>query len=272
MVAPSAIHTLQGKVAVVTGGTGGIGRGIALQLAARGAQVVINGRSADKAQAVLQEIRAMGGQACFATGDVRSRAGMQEVMEAALGQFGGVDIVVPNAGGNDDEARSPQVRGPFAGIDLERVTQFVGQALAAKMLVVQAAVPLMRSRGGGSVVFVTSEGGRSPTPGQTAIASFSGGLIAASKVMAKDLAKDRIRVNCVCVTVVRDTPSWDAVFGPGSTVSDMHRRQYEKIAARSPLGIASPSGIGGVVAFLASDDAAHLTGAAISPTGGLTMH
>ncbi|MFT4103268.1 MAG: SDR family oxidoreductase [Burkholderiaceae bacterium] len=111
------------------------------------------------------------------------------------------------------------------GIDLARVTAFAGQALAAKLLVVQAAVPAMQARGGGSVVFVTSEGDRSPTPGQTAIAALSGGLMAASKVMSKDLARDRIRVDCVCVTVVRDTPSWTAVFGADSTVSDMHRRQ-----------------------------------------------
>jgi len=263
---------LDGKVAIVTGGTGGIGAGVALQLAARGARVVINGRSEDKARQVLEAIRQLGGEACFAAGDVRSKADMQAVVATAVRQYGGVDIVVPNAGGNDDEARSPEVRGPFADIDLERVTHFVGQAVAAKLLVVQAAVPAMRERGGGSVVFVTSEGGRSPTPGQTAIATFSGGLIAGSKVLAKDLARDRIRVNCVCVTVVRDTPSWDAVFGPGSTVSDMHRKQYEKIAARSPLGLASPADIGRVVAFLASDDAAYLTGTAVSPTGGLTIH
>ncbi|MGH8784358.1 MAG: SDR family NAD(P)-dependent oxidoreductase [Cupriavidus necator] len=272
MATPSAIKPLDGKVAIVTGGTGGIGKGVVLQLAARGARIVINGRSADKAQAVLDEIRDLGGTACFAAGDVRSKVEMEAVVAEAVRQFGGVDIVVPNAGGNDDEARSPQVRGPFAQIDLERVTGFIGQAVAAKLLVVQAAVPFMRERGGGSVVFVTSEGGRSPTPGQTAIATFSGGLIAGSKVLAKDLAKDRIRVNCVCVTVVRDTPSWDAVFGVGSTVSDMHRKQYEKIVARSPLGVASAQDIGNVVAFLASDDAAYLTGATVSPTGGLTIH
>lgn len=272
MVAKSACHALDGKVAIVTGGTGGIGEGIALQLAERGARIVVNGRSQEKAQRVLDAIRHLGGEACFAAGDVRSKADMQAVAGKAVRRFGGIDIVVPNAGGNDDEARSPDVRGPFASIDLDRVTNFVGQAIAAKLLVVQAAVPSMRERGGGSVVFVTSEGGRSPTPGQTAIATFSGGLIAGSKVLAKDLGKDRIRVNCVCVTVVRDTPSWEAVFGPHSTVSDMHRKQYEKIAARSPLGVASPADIGKVVAFLASDDAAYLTGTAVSPTGGLTIH
>jgi 2-hydroxycyclohexanecarboxyl-CoA dehydrogenase len=266
------MNNLQGKVAIVTGGTGGIGKGVALQLAARGARIVINGRNEEKAQAVLEEIRRLGSEGCFVAGDVRSKSDMAVVAAEAARRFGGIDIVVPNAGGNDDEARQPEVRGPFADIDLERVTNFIGQAVAAKLLIVQTALPYMRQRGGGSVVFVTSEGGRSPTPGQTAIATFSGGLIMASKVLSKELARDRIRVNCVCVTVVRDTPSWDAAWGREGGVSEHHRKQYEKIVASSPLGVAAPENIGSVAAFLASDDAGYLTGATVSPTGGLTIH
>ncbi|MFT3721298.1 SDR family NAD(P)-dependent oxidoreductase [Pseudorhodoferax sp.] len=256
----------------MTGGTGGIGKGVALQLAARGATVVINGRDAQKAEAVLAEIRSLNGTGCFVAGDVRSRSDMEQLAAETMRRHGRIDIVVPNAGGNDDEARSPQVRGPFADIDLGRVAAFIGQAVAAKLLVVQACVPHMRAGGQGSVVFVTSEGGRSPTPGQTAIATFSGGLIMASKVLSKELARHRIRVNCVCVTVVRDSPSWTAAFESEGGVSDHHRKQYEKIIARSPLGVAAPQDIGRVVAFLASDDALYLTGATVSPTGGLTIH
>lgn len=272
MQSSEGYRDFQGKVAVVTGGTGGIGRGVALRLAARGAQVVINGRNADKAEAVLDEIRQLGADGCFASGDVRSKRDMEAVAGLAVQRFGGLDIVVPNAGGNDDEARQPEVRGPFADLDLGRVTAFIGQAVAAKLLIVQAAIPHLRARGGGSVVFVTSEGGREPTPGQTAIATFSGGLIMASKLLSKELARERIRVNCVCVTVVRDSPSWVAAFETEGGVSAHHRRQYEKIIARSPLGVAAPPDIGNVVAFLASDDAAYLTGATLSPTGGLTIH
>lgn len=266
------MKNLEGKVAIVTGGSGGIGKGVALQLAARGARVVINGRSEEKAQGVLDEIRRLGGEGCFAPGDVRSKSDMQAVVAEAVRRFGGVDIVVPNAGGSDEEARQPEVRGPFAEIDLARVTSFIAQAVAGKLLIVQAAVAEMKKRGGGSVVFVTSEGGRTPTPGQTAISTFSGGLVMASKVLSKELARDRIRVNCVCVTVVRDSPSWTAAFETQGGVSDHHRKQYEKIVARAPLGIAAPPDIGAVVAFLASDDAAYLTGTTVSPTGGLTIH
>lgn len=263
---------LEGKVAIITGATGGIGRGIALRLAAAGARIAINGRSAEKAAAVAAEIEALGSEAIFVPGDVRSRADMQRVAADVAERFGRIDIIVPNAGGNDDEARSPEVRGPFGDIDLDRVTAFIGQAVAAKLLIVQAALPHMRKTGGGSVVFVTSEGGRVPTPTQTAICTFSGGLIMASKLLSKELAADHIRVNCVCVTVVRDSPSWEAAFAKDGGVSDRHRRQYEKIIEQSPFGVAAPPDVGNVVAFLASDEAAYLTGATLSPTGGLTLH
>lgn len=265
------MRDLDGKVAIVTGGTGGIGRGIALKLAAQGARVVINGRTPAKGRAVLDEIQAVGGEGCFFAGDVREKTDMEALAAEASRRYGSIDIVVANAGGNDEEARQREVRGPFADIDIRRAMDFAAQAVTAKLLVVQAAIPCLRARGG-SVVFVTSEGGRSPTPGQTAIATFSGGLLMASKVLSKELARDRIRVNSVCVTVVRDTPSWDAAFGPQATVSEQHRAQYEKIIARSPLGVAAPDDIGRVVAFLASEDAAYLTGATLSPTGGLTIH
>jgi 2-hydroxycyclohexanecarboxyl-CoA dehydrogenase len=152
------------------------------------------------------------------------------------------------------------------------VCAFVGEAISAKLLIVQAAVPYFRRRGGGSVVFVTSEGGPVPTPGQTAIATFSAGLIHVAKLLSKELAAARVRVNTVCVTVVRDSPSWSATFERESGVSDHHRAQYEKILKRAPFGIADPTEIGEVVAFLASEEAHYLTGATLSPTGGLTLH
>jgi 3-oxoacyl-[acyl-carrier protein] reductase len=263
---------VRGKVAIVTGGTGGIGAGVALELARAGANVVISGRDLAKADSVLRRIAAAaGGEGHFFAGDVRSQADMERLVAETVRRFGGVDIVVPSAGSNDDEARTSAVRGPFAGLDLRRVTDFVAESLLGKLLVVQAAIPHLRD-GGGSVVFVTSEGGRAPTPGQTAISSFSGGLIMASKVLSKELAHDGIRVNCVCVTVVRDSPSWRAAFESDDGVSLQHRRQYEKILDRSPFGVATPADIGKVVGFLASEDAHYLTGAVTSPTGGLTIH
>lgn len=261
---------LTGKVAVVTGSTGGIGRGAALRLAAKGAKVIINGRDPEKGALAVAEIESAGGEAMFIAGDVLSKPDMDALAAQAAQAFGGIDIVVSNAGGRDEDARSPQVRGPFRQIDLLRVATVVGNATLAKLLPVQSALPYMVKRGGGSVVFVTSEGGRVPTPGQTAASTFAGGLIMSTKVIAKELARDKIRVNCVCVTVVRDTPSWHAMKREG-VMSEHHKKQYEKIEARSPFGLAGPEDIGAVITFLASDEAAYITGATLSSTGGLTV-
>lgn len=266
------VSDLKGKVAFVTGGTGGIGRGIALRLAGRGADIAVNGRDPAKGAAVVAGIEALGRRACFVAGDVRSRADMDAAMAETVRRLGGVDIVVANAGGSDDEARSPKVRGPFPDIDLELAAAFIAKSVLGKLLVVQAAIPHLRQRGGGSVVFITTEGGRAPTPGQTAVATFSAGIIQASKLLSKELARDRIRVNCVCVTLVRDTPSWDAAFNTEGGVSGHHRGQYEKIIARAPFGVASAEEIGDVVGFFASGDSRYLTGTVVSPTGGLTLH
>lgn len=142
------MSNLEGKVAIVTGGTGGIGKGVALQLAAGKATVVISGRSAAKAEAVLAELRQTGATVDFIAGDVRSKEDMTALAEETARRYGGIDIVVANAGGNDEEARSPQVRGPFAEIDLARVAAVVAENTSAKLFPVQAALPFMRPRGG----------------------------------------------------------------------------------------------------------------------------
>lgn len=259
-----------GSVAVVTGGTGGIGSGVVLALAERGARVVVGGRDAAKGADVVRRAEMAGAEALFVAGDVRERADMDNLVAAAVDRFGALDVVVANAGGDDDRARRPEVRGPFEQIDLGVVVGFVAGALQAKLNVVQAAVPHLHAGGGGSVVLVTSEGGRTATAGQTAMAASSGGLIMAAKVLARELARDLIRVNCVGVTLVSDSPSWEAFVA--GRLSDAHTRQYRRIVEGSPLGIASPEDIGAVVAFLASPESRHLTGATLSPTGGLTIH
>ena len=115
-------------------------------------------------------------------------------------------------------------------------------------------------------VFITSEGGRFPTPGQTTTSLMAGGLIMMTKVVAKELSRSRIRVNTVAVTLVEDTPSWDQ-FKSGESA---RMSVYGKIQKRAPFGLAKPADIAEVAAFLVSDSAAFVTGATISPTGGMT--
>ncbi len=261
---------LEGKVAIVTGANGGIGRGVALTLAGEGAKVIVNGRTTAKGRAVVQEIQARQGEATYIAGDVLSQPDMDRLVARAIELYGQVDIMVASAGGSaPQDGRSRQSFGPFEELEIADVVELVGRATSGKLTPVRAVVPHMISRGAGNIVFVTSEGGRFPTPGQTAVATYAAGLIMTTKVLAKELARHRIRVNCIAVTLVADTPSFEAFEGR-DTWSEEKRRRFQKIQERAPFGLADPADIGSIAAFLASDNARFITGSTISPTGGLT--
>jgi 2-hydroxycyclohexanecarboxyl-CoA dehydrogenase len=262
---------LQDKVAIVTGSSGGIGMGIALKLAECGTKVVINGRTAETGEAVAKRIRDRGGEARFIPGDVRARAHMEHLVGETLRAYGRIDAMVASSGGwavGEDRPRG-KFFGPFADLDIGEAAEFVRVATLAKLMPVHAVVPHMIARNGGSILFVTSEGGRFPTPGQTAIATSAAGLIMATKVIAKELSRHRIRVNCIAVTVVEETPTWDWLNGRGAPADDRQRR-YARVRERAPFGLAKPHDIGSIAAFHVSDGAQFITGTTVSPTGGLT--
>jgi 3-oxoacyl-[acyl-carrier protein] reductase len=259
---------LKDRVAVVTGGTGGIGKGIARRLAADGVKVVIAGRTREQGEALVAEIETAGGTAIFVQADVLVWEDMLRLRDGALSAYGRIDICVASGGGG----HRPTIEGDFKamGYFYENVARDVAQAVAdatlAKIAPARAMVDHMIERGSGSILFITSEGGRFPTPGQTAVSLYSGGLIAMTKTVAKELSRYKIRVNTIAVTLVQDTPSWhDFLGGQTNRISNQ-----KKILDRAPFGLASPADIAEVAAFLVSDSAQYITGATVSPTGGLT--
>jgi len=265
------IEGLAGRVAVITGANSGIGHGIALKLAALGANVVLNGRDQAKGHAVATQLRDAGHDAHFVAGDVRSRTDMTRLVEAALDRHGRVDCMVSSAGAWPGGRNRPEgkFQAKFQDLDIEDVAAFVGGITQGKLMPVHAVVPHMIARRSGSIVFITSEGGRFPTPGQTAIAAQAAGIIMATKVIAKELAQHQVRVNCVAVSVIGDTEVAEQVEASG-VPQDERTKRYAKVRERAPFGLASTSDIASVAAFLLSDSARFITGATISPTGGLT--
>lgn len=253
---------LAGKVAIVTGATAGLGRAVALRLAEERACLVLVGRNAQAGEALAREIEGMGAQALFTAADLEDAASTNAMAACAAARFGGIDIVVASAGA------SSVARGIFAEVEPEAVAQQVARTIRMKLNPVHAALPHLKARGGGAVLFITSEGGRFPTPGQTAVAFHSGGLIMASKVIAKELSRDLIRVNTLCVTLVRDTPAYER-FSSGEAPA-IRQKVYGRIEAQAPFGLALPHQIAGTAAWLVSDDASHVTGATLSATGGAT--
>ena len=243
---------LKGKVAVVTGGSRGIGRAIALHLAAEGAPVVVNYvERADAAGAVIAEIRQAGGNAVAVRADVAERQAVAALVERTVAEFGGLDILVNNAGISGgrhavDEV-TPEMWRRVMAVDLDGV-----------YLCSRAVIPLMRKRGGGRIVNVAARVGLTGIAGFAPYAAAKGGVIAFTKSLAKELARDGITVNAVV---------------PGATRTDfisfLTTEQREAAAKAIPAGrMAEPEDVARLVVFLASSQAGYITGEAIGVLGG----
>jgi len=256
------------KVVIITGGTGGIGKATAMRLASAGARVVVNGRTPASGAAVVDAIKKGGGDALFVGGDVQSFDDMKALAGRVIDRYGRIDGLVASAGGFSILEEQPKrAAGFFQTLDPADVAATLARGTLAKLNPARAVSDHMVARGVGSIVFITSEGGRFPTPGQTTTSLMAGGLIMMTKVVAKELSRSKVRVNTVAVTLVEDTPSWD-IFTSGDSVRSS---VYSKIAARAPFGLAKPDNIAEVAVFLVSDSAGFMTGATLSPTGGMTF-
>jgi NAD(P)-dependent dehydrogenase (short-subunit alcohol dehydrogenase family) len=241
---------LQGKVALVTGAGQGVGRGIALALATAGAAVVVLERNADTGARTVGEIEARDGEAIAVVGDVRVRADCEAAVAAAVERFGGVDVLVNNA------QQVPM--GPLdACTDDDMYAAWESGALAAFRLM-QLCHPLMRSRGGGTIVNLGSGAGTQGLAGMGAYAVAKEGIRALTKVAMLEWGPDNVRVNTICPWARSDY--WDG----------LEDRAREARLRRNPLRrIAEPEAdIGGVVVFLASDAGSYVTGQTIHLDGG----
>ena len=244
---------LAGKVAIVTGASKGIGAGIAKALAQDGAAVVVNYASSRAgAEAVVAAIAEAGGQAIAVQGDVSKPGQAQRLVEAAVSEFGGLDILVNNSG-------------VFEFVPVEHVTeehyrrQFDINVLGV-LLTTQAATPHLRE--GGSVVNISSSITSLRSPGTAVYTATKAAVNAISEVLVKELAPRKVRVNVVSPGFVVT----EGTVSAGIAGSDMEAG----IVSQTPLGRAgAPDDIARVVAFLASDDARFVTGENVFASGGL---
>jgi 2-hydroxycyclohexanecarboxyl-CoA dehydrogenase len=244
------VGTLEDKIAIVTGAGQGLGRAIADKLAAQGATVVVT--DLDEANAKLAAAGLPGAVAIRA--DVTDRHDVQAAVDRVMQQFGRVDVLVNNAGW--DKAS------PFVDSDPADWDRAIAVNLYGVLHTCKAVLPIMAGQGGGAVVNLGSDAGRVGSSGEAVYSAAKGGVIAFTKSLAREMARHQVRVNCVCPGPT-DTALFASFAGPKL------REALTKAIPFRRLG--QPADVANVVAFLASDEAAFVTGQTVSVSGGLTM-
>lgn len=248
---------LAGKVALITGGGTGIGRACALRFVAEGAKVVVAGRRKDLLDQVAQEI---GGseEALAIECDVTQRASVEKTISATIERFGLLNVVVNNAG--------TMTPGTAEETSDEQWDSMIDTNLKGTFLVSRAALAAMRRAGGGSIVNMSSVYGLVGQTRRAAYAASKGGVTLLTRAMALDHAKENIRVNCICPSLV-ETEIARALFAAAPDPAAARRDRLASV----PMGRAGkPEEIAALAAYLASDESAWVTGAAYSIDGGQT--
>ena len=254
---------LTGKVALVTGGSDGIGKGTATSLCAEGARVVICARRQDVLESAAADIRAQtGGDVTPMVADVTDQAAVDALFDAIAEKYGRLDILVNNAG--------TSAANLFENVTDEVWRYDIELKLFGAIRCSQRAIPLMKAQGGGRIVNITTPGGKAPTAGSVPTSVSRAAGIALTKEMSKDYAADNILVNTVCIGLIKagqHERRWEAAKdgNPGLTLE----AYYEEMGKRVPIGrVGEAREAGDLVAFLVSDRAAYITGVAVNIDGG----
>jgi 3-oxoacyl-[acyl-carrier protein] reductase len=242
-------QTFAGKVALITGSAKNIGRTIALDLAARGASVVINGRADRSAvDSVVAEINAAGGQAVGCLADVSDPVTTGAMIDAAVSAFGGIDILVSNAG--------LRRQTPFLEMSLAEWREILSVALDGAFILARAAAPHMLGRGGGAIVALSGISTHVGTPNRCHVSASKAGLEGLIRALAVELAPHAITCNTVAPGAVDTVRGASAGVLP-QTLSDV------------PLGRkAAVAEISAAVRFLAGPDGRYITGQTLHVNGG----
>lgn len=244
---------LEGKVALVTGAGSGIARATALMMAREGAAVVAVGRSRPALDAVVQEIEAGGGRAIAAEADVGDSEAVRAAYFQADRAFGGLDVVFANAGTNGTAA-------PIQDLKPEEWDQVMATNLRGTFLTVKHAIPMLRARGGGSIVITSSVNGTRvfSTGGLSAYSASKAGQVAFAKVAALELAHHRIRVNAICPGAIGTSIEEGMPRRNLAEAVDPATAEHAVPLTGKPKGTSDQ--VARVVVFLASDAADHVTG------------
>lgn len=247
---------LKGRVAVVTGGNGGIGLGMARGLARAGAAIVVSGRNIEKSRRAVDELGGLGATAAAIEADVADEAAVNALVQGTVDRFGRLDILVNNAGMN--------IRKPVHELTLAEWRRVIDTNLTSAFLASRAAYPIMKKNGGGKIINIGSMMSIFGASFAPAYAASKGGIVQLTKAMASGWARDNIQVNAVL-------PGWidtELTTNARREVKGLH----ERVLARTPAdrwGV--PDDLSGIAVFLGGPASDFVTGTAIPVDGGYSI-
>ena len=255
---------LNGKTAIVTGASKGIGREIALELGDEGADLVVNARGRDALEAVAGELRARGRRAESVAADVTTAAGAVAIIDAVRSRFGRLDVLVNNAGKG-----SPKRMLDLTDDDWHASLELNFMSAVRLSL---AAVPLMQAQGGGRIINISSRVGRQPDPYFAPYAAAKAALINFTKSLANAFSKDGILSNCIVPGLIRTDAVEEAAAKSAAATGKTVDEVFAATLAKRPIPagrLGEPRDVAGLVVFLAGPRASWITGSTFTVDGGI---
>ena len=250
----------EGKTVIVTGGGGGIGGATSKRFAADGAKVAVFDMNVEAAQKVVDEIKAAGGVAQAFKCNITDRAEVDAAVAAAEAALGPIAVLVNNAGWD--------VFKPFTKTVPAEWEKLIAINLTGALHMLHAVLPGMAERKYGRIVNIASDAARGGSSGEAVYSACKGGLVALSKTLAREHARQSITVNVVC-----PGPTDTALLAGVAEGARDPAKLIEAFKSAIPLGrLGKPADLASAIAFFGSDDASFITGQVISVSGGLTMH
>ena len=250
---------LKGKVAVVTGGTEGIGRATALKLAEEGAAVAICARRKELLDRVAGEVARTGAQILAVAADMSKPADIERLMKAVIDRFGRIDILVNNAGTSS--------RGRFLEVDDAKWTEDLELKVFGAIRCSRLAIPHMKKQGGGRIINITISSAKQPGAESMPTSVSRAAGLAITKALSKEFAADNILVNTVCIGKIKSGQHERRYTKEGISAE----RYYGQMAKDIPMKrVGEAEEVANVIAFLASDAASYVTGSSVNLDGGIS--
>jgi 3-oxoacyl-[acyl-carrier protein] reductase len=252
---------LDGRVVVVTGGSQGVGRAVVKKLCANGALVVFQGRDESAASETIGQAAANGTVPIFLKGDLNRYDSIAEMCDHAIEKFGRLDGAV---GSGMDSTTSPMPM-PFRETPPDEIMGYFERQLLPRAYLAHAAANRMATQGYGKIVLITTDGGRIPTPAESMIGAAGASTVYLTRAAARELSRDGIRINCVGITLTKDTPGYDwAMSSREDGTGGVLAKAFERLEAKMPFGLGNSGEVAEYVAFLLAPETDGITGATLS--------